>query len=256
MRTSRRPEPATPAALRALSLPRVGARHGWAGLNTSAERLLALLEGHGETWTLTSGGWSVLKLLALARPTVGAPGTLDLWTWTVSRRAAERLTTWAREGVDVRAVVDTSLRRRQPRYAAVLEAGLGDRLRWASLHAKVAALRGPAGALVIAGSGNLNFCRRAELVILSRDAGLAAWVATITDRLFAALAAGVPAERDEALADRVARVFPVTDAARPAWAEGLPGLVAPAHGTRAPRRDRAAGRRGTREPGIVAPAGV
>jgi hypothetical protein len=134
-----------------------------------------------------------------------------------------RLTAWAGDGVAVRVVVDASLWRRQPAYGAALLDGLGEHVRAASSHVKAARVVGPAGAIFIAGSGNLNLCRRAELVWLSRDPALASWLARLTDRVFEALPAGAPTGPDDVRADRMAAAFPAA-AARPTWAAGLPVL--------------------------------
>lgn len=196
----------------------------WAGLHTSAEFLLDGLRQSPESVCMTAGAWSVLKLLALSLGTVGRPARIDLWTWTLSRRAIARLQTWHREGVEVRLLVDSSLWRRQPAYGAALMAGdFAGCVRAASAHAKAAAVSGPSGSVFIAGSGNLNLCRRAELVWLSKDPALAAWLSAVTDRAFDALPAGAPAGPARHLAERLAHALP-SATVRPAWAAGVPSL--------------------------------
>jgi hypothetical protein len=200
-------------------------RRVWAGLHTPAEYLVAGLAGSPEVIAMTSGAWSMTKVLGLLLERVGQPGEVDVWTWTLSRKAIAQLGAWRSSGVAARAAVDASLWRRQPAYGRALEAALGDRLRAASLHAKAARVTGPAGSVFLAGSGNLNLCRRAELVFLSRDAALSSWLEGLTDRLFEALPAGAPRGSDEERADRLARAFPAPDV-RPAWAAGVPVLGA------------------------------
>jgi hypothetical protein len=192
-------------------------------LSTPAEYLMGGLDASGECISLSSGAWSAIKLLGLGLAQVGRPASIDCWSWTVSRRAITRLTTWAAEGVDVRVVVDASLWRRQATYGAALLDGLSSRVRAASAHVKAARVSGPTGSIFIAGSGNLNLCRRAELVFLSRDPRLSEWLGGLTDTLFATLPAGAPRVNDEVLNDRLATAFPSAELV-PNWAEGLPRL--------------------------------
>lgn len=200
-------------------------RRLWAGLHTTAEYLLGGLETAPESVALTSGSWSAIKLVSMALGRVGRPAAIDCWSWTLSRKAIARLHSWRREGVAVRLVVDASLWRRQPSYgAALLADGFGPCVRAASAHAKAAAVIGPAGSVFVSGSGNLNLCRRAELVWLSRDPALALWLAGVTDRAFEALPAGAPTGADEHRADRLVKAFPPSASARPSWATGLPVL--------------------------------
>jgi hypothetical protein len=220
-KSPRSPDPDALRAVRAVPED----RRVWAGLHTTAEYLVGGLDTAAESVALTSGAWSAIKLVSLALATVGRPARVDIWTWTVSRKAIARLQAWQREGVSVRLVVDASLWRRQPTYGAALLAGsFAPCVRAASAHAKAAAVTGPAGSLFVAGSGNLNLCRRAELVWLSRDPALASWLGGVTDRAFEALPAGAPEGGDNDRADRLARAFPTT-AARPTWAAGLPVLT-------------------------------
>jgi hypothetical protein len=198
-------------------------RRHWAGLHTTAEDVIAGLDTAPEVVCMTSGAWSVIKLLALALARVGRPASLDCWTWTVSRRAIERLWAWHVEGVRVRVAVDASLWRRQPAYGRALVAGLGDAMRAGSIHAKVARVSGPHGAIFVGGSGNLNLCRRAELLFLSADPRLSAWLSDLTDTLFAAVPAGAPKESDADLHDRLSAAFPPVPSG-PSWAAGLPTL--------------------------------
>ncbi len=198
-------------------------RRCWAGLNTSAEFLLGGLDGAPEVLAMASGRWSLVKLLGLALARVGRPAAVDCWTWTLSRRAIARLRVWQAEGVAVRVAVDASLWRRQPRYAAELLAGLGDSVRAASSHAKTARVSGPNGSVFIMGSGNLNLCRRAEVLLLSTDPALASWLAGLTSTLFAAIPAGAPHGADDDRAAALEHAFPPADA-RPSWADGLPVL--------------------------------
>ena len=213
------------AALEALRVNRTPdmSRKVWAGLHVSAEWLGGGLDTGPEEVAMTSGRGAVIKGLGLARSRVGRPATVDVWTWTLSRRAIDRLATWRREGDTVRLAVDASLWRRQPAYGRLVVERLGASLRAASLHAKAAAVTGPRGSVFVAGSRNLNLCRRAELVWLSTDPALVAWLRGLTDRLFAAVPAGAPREADDALHDRMCRAFPGT-AARPTWADGVPVL--------------------------------
>jgi hypothetical protein len=194
-------------------------------LNVTAEVLISSLQESQEVFTMTSGAWSVVKLLALSRGLVGTPCALDIWTWTLSRRAIARLTSWHQSGATVvRIAVDGSLFRRQPLYGQELARGMGDNMRAASLHAKCAGLTGPNGTVFVGGSSNLNFCRRAELLILSRDEQLTKWLSAMTDRLFAAIPPGEPARGDDARrAALLERAFPAK--ARPSWAAGIPVLA-------------------------------
>ncbi len=200
-------------------------RRLWSGLHTSADYLISGLDTASESVALTSGAWSVIKLVALALARVGRPATVDCWTWTLSKRAISRMQSWHVDGVQVRLVVDASLWRRQPAYGALLLAGaFSPCVRAASAHAKMAAVTGPHGSIFIAGSGNLNLCRRAELVWLSRDPALAEWLSGLTTRAFEALPAGAPDGSDEDRADRLAQAFP-SASTRPSWAAGLPVLL-------------------------------
>jgi len=210
------------------AIPKV--RTLWAGLNTSAETLIGALDAAPESLAISSGAWSLNKVIALAIRRVGRPCRLDLWTWTLSRRAIGQLLTWHRSGlVDVRLIVDASLWRRQPEYGRLLlaDADFSGRVRAASAHAKAFAIRGPKGSIFGGGSGNLNLCRRAELVWLSRDPALADWLRGITTTAFAKLPAGAP-ERggDTARADALSRAFPRPDVLPSSWAQGLPVLGA------------------------------
>jgi hypothetical protein len=204
--------------------PVPGDRRVWAGLRVSAERLVAGLDASPEVVSLTSGSWSVVKLLGLCLARVGRPAALDCWTWTLSRKAIAQLQTWAASDVTVRLVVDSSLWRRQPTYGAALLAGdFGASVRACSSHVKAARLVGPAGSVFIAGSGNLNLCRRAELLWLSRDPALAAWLEGLTTRAFDVLPAGSPMPGSDADLDaRLAAALPSRSV--PSWAAGLPVL--------------------------------
>lgn len=195
----------------------------WSGLHVPAESVLSLLDDASEAIGLTSGRWSAVKLLALALKRVGQPAAIDCWSWTLSRRAIDRLRAWHTAGdVQVRLVVDSSLWRRQPSYGAALVAS-GVPFRACSTHVKAWRVSGPSGQFAMCGSGNLNLIRRAELVLLSRDVALAEWVAAMTNRAFASVPEGAPrgdaAARDAALD----RAFPSVSV-RPSWAAGLPLL--------------------------------
>jgi len=214
----------SPTLSRARRVPDV--RKAWAGLRSSAESLVGGLDEGPELVAMTSGAWSVMKVLGLLRERVGRPGAVDVWTWTLSRRAIERLKAWQREGVAVRVCVDSSLWRRQPAYGAALVSGpMAASVRAFSSHVKAARVVGPRGSVFIAGSGNLNLCRRAELVWLSSDPALSRWLEGLTDAAFAAIPEGAPIRGQDADLDaRLAQAFPARHAA-PIWAQGLPVLT-------------------------------
>lgn len=201
------------------------ARMTWIGLRTTPEALLSGLDGDGrESVAMTSGAFSLIKLVSVALARVGRPARLDLWSWTISRAGIERLARWHQGGdVAVRVLIDGSLWRRQVSYARALDAS-GMPYRAATSHAKVAGLSGPQGSIFIAGSANANYCRRAEFLLLSRDAALVSWLSGLTDRAFEVLPTGSPRGDDERRAVTLEAAFPRPKAARPAWATGLPVL--------------------------------
>jgi hypothetical protein len=180
--------------------------------------------GHGSDVVIATGGqFSLAGLLAAVVARLGAPAALTITCWTAARRAigdVRRLMGTGRVS-RVRWWLDPSYPRRHPAYwARLLEAFGADAVRLAPVHMKAITVRTADGwAVTIRGSLNLNRAIRAELIEVSDDEPLTAFVEGLVADVFARVpvpeASGV-SRADEAVT--LARAFGVDVAA--AWEAG------------------------------------
>lgn len=146
-----------------------------------------------EILVLTYGQFSLIDaIVALIRQT--GPADLILSTWTAGDAD---LTTAARllEGAEIRSlrmIVDRSFVTRQPGYCARMIALFGPEcIRTMRSHAKFAVIRNERWTLAVRTSMNLNTNPRLEQIEISDDPGLADFLTTVADDLWAEQAPGV-----------------------------------------------------------------
>jgi hypothetical protein len=141
-----------------------------------------------ELYCLTMGKFSLVDVIEHVLQATG-PADVVVSTWTAAAADigfANRLLVDGRL-TSLRFLVDYSFPFRQPAYCAALREAFGDEaIRATKNHAKFVLIRNAEWNIVCRTSMNLNECRRLESLEISDDAEMAAWLADVVDRLFAA----------------------------------------------------------------------
>jgi hypothetical protein len=191
------PFPGTPGRGKAGEAPRAG-RHSFRAAARRKARLrraadaLGRLPAEGEAvHFLIEAYFDPCDLIEVALRGFGAPcRTVRISTLSFSLRNVAALCRWLDENLTRHLTLLGSDWMRDANAAvwAAARRGLveerGQVLASARCHAKVAALDfGPAGKLVLEGSGNLSSCRTVEQIMVARDAGLHAFHRRWLDRL-------------------------------------------------------------------------
>ena len=138
-------------------------------------------------FSLGDGSFGPVDVLTHCLDVTG-PAAVTVATWTAGRRDIFRTAALLRDGriTSLRMVTDKSLPQRQPAYFHGLIERYGPTaVCLSSVHAKFWTLRNAAWNLVLLTSSNLDGIRRLECFELTDDAGLAAHLDSVVDRLFA-----------------------------------------------------------------------
>lgn len=161
---------------------------------TTANAQTALADwGPGLTTSvLTFGQFSLFDAILAVLDRTG-PADVDLATWTAGGADLERAAAQLADGriTGLRLVVDCSFPTRQPGYTATLVRLFGpESIRTIRTHAKYCVIRNADWAVVIRTSMNLNNNPRLEWLEVTDDPDLAAFLASVTDDIFAETPAG------------------------------------------------------------------
>ncbi len=202
----------------------------------NAAQALGHLEAGVDVVLATRGQFSLSGLVEAAVREIG-PAAASVLTWTAGRRQIGHLARLLEAGrlTSCRWWVDPSLQRRQPSYAAALLAAFGAAaVRCAPVHAKAVVLLNGSHAVTIRGSLNMNAALRFELLEVSDDPVLAAFLLGLVDDVFRTVPAGLAGAdgavtvleaafgADVEAVDRVAGVGPdLADAGRPGFSAGV-----------------------------------
>lgn len=159
----------------------------------SARAALASVQPGQELLVLTYGQFSLADGLSALLQQTG-PAVLNITTWTVVQTEIARVGRWVEEGLVTRArfLLDRGLERFQPQYLAELRRLFGDdAIRTTQTHAKFATIRNADWNLALRTSMNLNANPRTELMEISDDPRLAAFLDAFVDESYAAQPPGV-----------------------------------------------------------------
>lgn len=141
-----------------------------------------------EIVVLTHGQFSLIDALEALLDTTG-PADLTVSTWSAAGADLTHAHQFLVDGrvKSIRFVVDRSFATRQPDYCGVLRSLYGDdAIRTTRCHAKFATIRNDAWNLAVRTSMNLNENPRLELIEVSDDPSLAAFLDAEVDAIFAA----------------------------------------------------------------------
>lgn len=140
-----------------------------------------------EVFVLTGGQFSLTDVLLHVLETTGR-ARVDLATWTAGAADIGFVSALVRESriERLRFLVDFSFPSRQPAYCAALRKAFGDdAIRVTKNHAKFIVVRNRRWNVVVRTSQNMNENRRLETLEVSDDAGLAAFLESFVDEVFA-----------------------------------------------------------------------
>lgn len=182
----------------------VSARRAARAFTGNATAALGALQAGEDVVLATRGQFSLSGLVEAVLRQIG-PASGSVVTWTAGRRQIAHLARLREAGLltSCRWWLDPSFVRRQPKYAAVLRGLFGDAaIRLAPAHAKAVVLVNAAHAITIRGSLNMNKAVRFELIEVSDDPALVAFLGGLFDDVFAAVPAGLAGARDEGALER------------------------------------------------------
>lgn len=153
----------------------------------SARRVFRQLEPGVDILCLTHGQFSLVDAIAALLDHTG-PADVTISTWSAARVDLTHAHKFLADGRirSLRFIVDRSFATRQPDYCAALVSLFGHgAIRTTRSHAKFALIENDTWHLAIRTSMNLNENPRLELIEVSDDPALAAFLRSVADRVFA-----------------------------------------------------------------------
>lgn len=153
---------------------------------SSAANAIGQVEKGCEILVLSLGDFSLSDVIQHLLDVCG-PSYVDLATWTAAVADIRRGERLLRDGriLGWRLIVDPSFLARQPKYCQTMVECFGaDSIRSFPLHSKFVLIRNESWNVVVRTSMNLNENRRMELVEISDDPDLCAFMGEVVDRVF------------------------------------------------------------------------